>query len=217
MVEGHLPASSQMTDQLKPLIAKAQAGDQQALNQLSGCVDRFVRIFHGSLSRRVRVAYGSTIDFVLEGLAEAMAHLGELEYRSDEDFYAWAAAHIRHQLVDAARHEGRKKRAGHPAPLADSDDHVAAAGPTPSEAISEEEMKNAVGHALLELQVEHPQETEAVLLKVHEGRSWPEIQELMGLTSVKRARTLFARGVDLIRPRVARRRGKPFVEDLLGR
>ena len=52
-----------MADSLRPLIEAAKGGDAAAINQLAGCVDRFVRIFSGSLSQSVRRAHGSTIDF----------------------------------------------------------------------------------------------------------------------------------------------------------
>ena len=98
----------------RPLIARylveaAKEGDREAINTLSGCVDRFVRLFRGNLSRSVRRAYGSTIDFVCEGLAEAMSKLEDFEYRSDEEFYAWAARHIRSRIVSAGRHGGRSE------------------------------------------------------------------------------------------------------------
>jgi hypothetical protein len=48
---------------------------------------------------------------------------------------------------------------------------------------------------------------EAVVLKVYEGLSWPELKDAMGLTSEKRARTLVARGLELLRPRVERALG----------
>ena len=40
------------------------------------------------------------------------------------------------------------------------------------------------------------------ILKVFEGHSWPELKEAMGLSSEKRARTLFAQGLELLRPRI---------------
>ncbi len=204
-----------MSDTLRPLIAAAQRGDRQALNTLAACVDRFVRIFSGSLSRGVRQAYGSTIDFVLEGLAEAFAKIGELRYTSDEEFYGWAAKFIRNRIISTGRHEGRKKRSGRPVPLEGEESWVVSPGPTVSQILSDEELRAAVGSVLLDLQLEHPEAMEVVLLKVFEGQSWPEIKAALGLSSEKRARTLFALGVDLLRPRVAKRVGKPALEEFL--
>jgi DNA-directed RNA polymerase specialized sigma24 family protein len=201
-----------MSEALRPLVEAARAGDREAMNRLAACADRFVRIFSGSLSNTVRRAQGSTVDFVLEGLAEAMARLEGFEYRSDEEFYAWVARHIRSRIIGAARREGRLKRAARPGELHES--AVEGPGPTGSRIVSDEEIRTAVGHAVIEAQVEHPEEMEAVLLKVFEGLSWPEIKEAMDLTSEKRARTLFARGVDLLRPLVERSLGAGL-DDLL--
>lgn len=205
-----------MSETLRPLVEAAQRGDRQALNALAGCVDRFVRIFSGSLSRGVRQAYGSTIDFVLEGLAEAMASLGSFEYRSDEEFYAWASRFIRNRIISVGRDAARKKRAGRPASLDAQGEPPASDDPTASQALSRGEVRDCVGNALLEAQLAHPEEMEIVLLKVFEGHSWPEIREMLGLSSDKRARTLFARGVDLLRPRVEARLGHAGLEELLG-
>ena len=68
-----------MAETLRPLIEAAKKGDPEAMNTLCGCVDRFVRVFSGQLSRSVGRAYGSTVDFVFEGLAEALSQLGDFE------------------------------------------------------------------------------------------------------------------------------------------
>jgi RNA polymerase sigma factor (sigma-70 family) len=205
-----------MAETLGPLIAAARAGDRRALETLAGCADRFLRIFHGSLSRNVRRARGSTIDFVLEGLGDALSRLSELEYRSDEEFYAWLGRSIQNRIIDAHRAEARQKRAVAPVALAGQESRVPARDPSPSQVITTEELRRAAGGALLEIQLDHPEEMEIVLLKVFEGRTWPEIKEALGLTSEKRARTLFARGIDLLRPRIEERLGEPAVSSLLG-
>ncbi|MBI4602589.1 MAG: hypothetical protein HY721_11575 [Planctomycetes bacterium] len=204
-----------MADTLRPLIERAKAGDREALSALAGCVDRFVRIFSGSLSQSVRRAYGSTVDFVLEGLAEALSKLEAFEYRSDEDFYAWAKRFIRNRIVDAGRREGREKRAGRPVVLGDHAGLVESPGPTASQIVCKEEVRAAAARAILELQVEHPREMEAVLLKVFEGQSWPELKDALGLSSEKRARTLFARGLEILRPHVERSLGPAVVAEFL--
>lgn len=205
-----------MAETLRPLVLAAQAGDRRALNTLAGCVDRFVRIFSGRLSGRIRRSQGSTIDFVLEGLAEAFAHLADFEYKSDEEFYGWAAAHVRNRIAAAGRAESRLKRGAEPRTLGDEDAEVAAEATTASQILSDEEVRTALGRAVLELQVEHPEEMEAVLLRVFEERSWSELVEDMGLSSMKRARTLFAVGIDLLRPRVEQALGKAALWESLG-
>jgi RNA polymerase sigma factor (sigma-70 family) len=194
-------------EDLRPLIDAARAGDRRALDALAGCVDRFVRLFAGSLSPAMRRAQGSTVDFVLEGLSEAFSRLDGFEYTTDHEFYAWAARHIRHRIIDTGRGESRKKRGGNPAPLGDAAADVAGKDPTASQAASVREARDIAAQALLALQVDHPEEMEAVVLKVYEGLSWPELKDAMGLTSEKRARTLVARGLELLRPRVERALG----------
>lgn len=200
-----------MAEDLRPIIEAAKGGDRSALERLAGCADRFLRIFSGKLSRRVRRARGSTVDFVLEGLGEALAHLTDYEYRSDEAFYAWIARHIRSKIIDAHRAEGRAKRDAPAVPLEDpggeSSRGPAADGPSPSRVISDRETLHALGSAILAVQVDHPREMEAVTLKVFEGCSFPEISERLSLESEKRARILVARGIDLLRPRVRRLTG----------
>ena len=206
-----------MADNLRSVVQAAQAGDRQALNALAGCVDRFARIFHGKLSRRLRQGYGSTIDFVLEGLAEAFADLAHFEYRSDEEFYAWAAMHIRNRITSAGRDASRQKRGQDQLqPLGDDLPDVEAEGATASQLIADAEVREATGRALLGLQLEHADEMEAVLLRVFEDQSWSEMRQTLGLTSDKRARTLFAKGIDRLRPRVEQALGKPALMDLLG-
>jgi RNA polymerase sigma factor (sigma-70 family) len=205
-----------MSQTLLPLIQAAQAGDRDALEALAGCVDRFVRVFSGSLSASVRRSAGSTRDFVLEGLADAIARLGEFEYRSDQDFYAWVARFVRHRIIDAGRREARKKRAGRPVLLGDHDADVPSFDPTASQIACAEELRGAVGRALLDLQLDHAQEMEAVVLKVFEGHSWPEVKDAMGLSSDKRARTLVARGLELLRPRVEAALGPDVLAEFLG-
>ncbi len=205
-----------MSEALRPLVEAAQAGDRDALNSLARCADRFVRLFSGSLSRQVRRAYGSTVDFVLEGMAEALSRLDEFEYRSDEEFYAWVTRLIRHRIVDAGRREGRDKRAGHPRGLQTDDGDAIAGDPSASRTVSAGEIRRVVADALLEQQVSHPEEMEVVLLKVFEGQSWPGIRGWLGLTSEKRARTLFVRGLDLLRPRIRDALGRDGFEEFLG-
>ncbi len=205
-----------MSESLRPLIDAARAGDREALNTLAGCVDRFVRLFSGSLSRAVRRAHGSTIDFVLEGLADALQHLKDFEYTSDQDFYAWVGRFIRHRIIDAGRHEGRKKRAGNPAVLGDRVNLIEALGPTASQIACKEEIRSAAARVLLDLQLEHPEEVEAVILKVFEEQSWPELKDTMGLSSEKRGRTLVARGMELLRPRLESTLGDAVIREFLG-
>ncbi|MBI4600994.1 MAG: sigma-70 family RNA polymerase sigma factor [Planctomycetes bacterium] len=201
---------------MRPLIEAARSGDPRARNALAGCLERFLRLFSGTLTRQVRRAQGSTLDFVNEGLAEALARLGEFEYRTDEEFYAWVGRLIRSRMVDAIRREARKKRDGKPAAIEGGSAGPAARGPTPSEAVSAAEVRDVVRRALLELQVDHPQEMEVVLLKVFEDESWRSIQETLGLSSMKRARTLCARGLDLLRPRIEESLGPTAFEEYLG-
>lgn len=204
-----------MGESLRPLIEAARAGDRQALNTLASCVDRFVRVFSGSLSHAVRRAHGSTMDFVLEGVADALANLGDYVYNNDDEFYAWMARRVRNRIIDAARTEGRKKRAGNPAVLGDMAGAVASPAPTASSILSGDEIRAEAGRILVEIQVDHPQEMEAVLLKVFEGQSWPELKDAMGLSSEKRARTLFAHGLELLRPRLEERLGKAAIQEYL--
>lgn len=205
-----------MPSALQPLVEAARAGDRRALNDLARCVDRFVRIFSGSLSRRVRQSYGSTVDFVLEGLAEALSKLDEFEYRSDEEFYGWITRLIRSRIIDAERREGCQKRDGRPHRLTSRDGAPPSPDPTASAIVAAEEIRAAFANALLELQVNHPLEMDVLLLKIFEGQTWPEIRALLGLSSEKRARTLYARGLDLLRPQVERVLGREAYQEFLG-
>ena len=203
-----------MAEALRPLIERAQDGDREALERLAGCVDRFVRLFSGSLTHHLRRTHGSTIDFVNEGLAEAISRLGEFEYRSDEEFYGWVARLIKSRILDAVRAEARQKRAGRPFAFK-TGQAIAAQEPSPSQVVSEREVRRVVKNVLLDLQIECPDEMEAVLLKIFEGQSWPEVRQCMGLSSDKRARTLCARGLDLQRPRVERAIGSVAFDEFL--
>ena len=52
-------------------------------------------------------------------------------------------------------------------------------------------------------------------MKIFEGYSWAMIQEWQNLGSTKRARTLYARGIDLLRPHVAKSVGDSEFQKLL--
>lgn len=117
--------------------------------------------------------------------------------------------------MNTARNEGRQKRSGRPVSLGDGDQNLAAQAPSASAIITGQEIRLAAGRAIVELQLEHPDEMEAVLLKVYESQSWPRIRQEMQLTSEKRARTLFARGIDLLRPQVECRLGEAAFADFL--
>lgn len=205
-----------MAEALRTLIETARKGDRQALNSLAGCVDRFVRIHSGALSNHLRKTCGSTVDFVLEGLAEALARLPGFDYRSDEQFYAWVSVYIRNRITDAARQETAMKRAGRPLALEAALPVAERAGPSPSSLSSSEELRSALGKAVLELQVEHPLEMEVVVLKLFEGKSWPAIRAHFDLSSDKKARTLFSRSLDLLRVRIKEIVGPAALRDLLG-
>jgi len=205
-----------MAEALRSLIEAARKGDRKSLNELAGCADRFVRIFSGRLSNRLRRTTGSTIDFVLEGLAEAFAKLGDLEYKSDEQFYAWVASYIRGRMLDAGRRAARGgERRELELPPEDAE-RVETPEPSASAAFFVDEVRAAIGEAIVELQVKSPLEMEAVVLKAFEGQSWPEMRSRLGLTSEKRARTLFSNGVALLRPLVSKRLGKADFHELLG-
>ena len=205
-----------MAEALRPLIEAAKGGDRDALNRLAGCVDRFVRIFSGSLSNHLRRTYGSTVDFVLEGLAEALSNLSSFEYKNDEQFYSWVSCHIRNVIAGAGRHEGRGKRAGRPAAFGSHADDLEAPGPGLSTIISSEEVRSEMAKALLDEQVASPREMEVVVLKLYEGQSWPAIRDKLDLSSEKRARTLFVQGIDLLRRRVEKTLGPSALSDFIG-
>jgi DNA-directed RNA polymerase specialized sigma24 family protein len=198
------------------VIEAASSGDREALDQLAGCVDRFVRIFRGSLSAHLRRTQGSTVDFVLEGLAQALADLKKFRYESDEQFYAWVTRTIQSRIVDAWRREARKKRSGRPRSLDEAGAGVPSRDPSASQVVAEEELRAEVGKAVLEVQIEHSQEMEVVVLKLFEGESWAGIKDILELASERRARTLFARGLDLLRPRVKRALGGGSAGEPLG-
>lgn len=191
-----------MAETLRGLVAAAQRGDAEALGALAGCVDRFQRMFRGSLSPQVRRAQGSTIDFVLEGVARALAEIGRFEYESDEHFYAWITRAIRGRIIDGWRGESRQKRAGRPVSLEARVSDPAARDASISEEAGRRELREAIANAVLEEQLVHPQEMEVVVLKVFDGESWSGIRNLLELSSEQKARTLFARGLDLLRVRI---------------
>lgn len=199
-----------MTQELRSVVEAARAGDREALNGLAGCAGRFVRMFSGSLSRQIRKAQGSTADFVLEGLAEALADLKEFEYQTDEQFYGWVALKIRSRVIDVYRRENRKKRAVRPVSFSDWSSEPGGPQETPSRIVSDEELRSEVGKAILGLQVSHPKEMEVVVRKIFEGESWPMIRASLGLSSDRVGRTLFAKGVNLLRPRLKEALGGAF-------
>jgi len=73
-----------------------------------------------------------------------------------------------------------------------------------------------VGSSILEVQASHPQEMEVVVRKVFEEETWPQIRAALELSSDKRARTLFVKGLERLRSLVEERLGTRSFEQLLG-
>ncbi|MBO0700530.1 MAG: sigma-70 family RNA polymerase sigma factor [Zavarzinella sp.] len=187
------------------LLARARAGDRDALGRLLGLYHNYLGLLarlqvRGRLQGKVDPA-----DLVQETFLKAHRHFAAFRGSTEREWTAWlrqilattAANLVRHYLGNRGR-DPRLERE-----LADAFDAssrcleagFALPGSTPSQQASRREQAVLLAEALARLPEDH---REAVILRHLEGLTFPEVADRMG-RSVDSVKKLWARGLARLR------------------
>jgi RNA polymerase sigma factor (sigma-70 family) len=181
-----LPGSRDLSDTTADLLARAQAGDEEALNQLlERHMPMLKRWASGRLPRWARDV-ADTSDLVQETIVETLKHLGHFEYRGDGALQAY----LRRAVMNRIRNELRKIAArGVSATL---DTGIPDEGTSPLEAAIGQQTLEQYDAALQRLKEE---EREAIVSRVELGLSYAEIAAVLGKPTANAARMTVVRAI----------------------
>jgi RNA polymerase sigma-70 factor (ECF subfamily) len=155
------------------LVARAQAGDADALNDLCArYLPRLHRWAHGRLPASARGML-DTHDLVQDTLTRVVNNLGHFEPRHEGAFQGY----VRQALLNRIRDWGRRQR---PAPEVLDSTHVAD-GPSPLEEAIGQDALSRYETALAQLR---PEDREAIVARIELGLTYPEIMEALGKPSI---------------------------------
>lgn len=162
------------------LIAKAQAGDQEAFARI---FDKYRRrlavLIHYKMNDQLRAAC-EVDDLLQETFLRAFRDLGQFTYRSPGSFVRWLASLADHVVIDAARTQGRLRRAGQAVRFR-SHSNPAGVEPvdtkTPSRLLGQQQALERLLGRLNKLPDDYRR---VILLAKMEGLSTGEIAERMG-------------------------------------
>jgi RNA polymerase sigma-70 factor (ECF subfamily) len=163
------------------LLARAQAGDRQALEQVLGEIAPLVQRFGLRMCKHPTDAE----DVLQDTLLSIAVHLPEFQGRSSLSSWVFT-------LARSACTRMRRGLKNHPHLAEDTVRHLTAEGDSPEEAAHDKELRLALERALGALSEEH---REILLLRDMEDLSAAEVSEVLGL------------GVPAIKSRLHRARG----------
>lgn len=204
--EGRPPLSGIM-----PMAKRAQAGDEEALNQLfQHFQEPLRRIVRLRLGRRLREASQmDSMDFVQNTLAKAHEKFSTFELRHESGIIAWLARIAERQISDAHTHASASKRDHNR--LARLDDLLGFSekrfDPASDETLPEgkvwrEELCAIVDECVQELSDEY---REMILLRDYARADWATIVEATGAPSAGAAQTKHVRARTALSVKLARR------------
>jgi RNA polymerase sigma-70 factor (ECF subfamily) len=191
----------------RALLARAQDGDADALNELFeryyDRLQRLVRIRLGSQARRLV----DSTDIVQETFQAALAGLVDLQVSQDGELLRWFARVAENRIRDEVDRQRAAKRSTEREQGLDTvrgSDALAGAGSTPSEAAYRSEVREILDAAIAGLA---PQYREAVLLRDFCGADWESIAHRLGRANVHATQQLHQRAWIKIRRFAAERLG----------
>jgi RNA polymerase sigma-70 factor (ECF subfamily) len=199
------------------LIARARAGQAEALGELCALYRNYLRIMvRAGMGPKLR-ARVELSDVVQEALVEVVRQFPRFTGQSEGALIGWLRRLVGEKLADLARYNGRVKRGGGvnhvaldaspnlaggdeagPGPEARILDVVALSQSSPSEVASRRELTLLLADALQELP--NP-EAEVLMLHHAEGESFSAIGTRLGLNR-KVVRGIWARGLMHLKRRV---------------
>jgi RNA polymerase sigma-70 factor (ECF subfamily) len=180
------PESTDPADRTGDLLDRAQAGDEEALNQLfARHLPMLRRWTHGRLPRWAR-DIADTTDIVQETILETLKRLDRFQHRGDGALQAY----LRQAVMNRIRNELRKRAVrGLNATI---DSRVRDEGTSPLESAIGQELLEQYDAALARLK---PEEREAVVSRVEFDLSYAELAEVLGKPSPDAARMTVVRAL----------------------
>jgi RNA polymerase sigma factor (sigma-70 family) len=168
------------------LLAKAQSGDDAALNGLlARYLPRLTRWASGRLPAGMRTML-DTNDLVQDAMINALRNLTSLEIRSEGTLQAYLRRAVNNRIIDLYRRAGRRPQ------REELPEQAADAGPSPLEAAIGAEALDAYERALEALS---DADREAIVLRVELGFDFPEVAQQLGKPSADAARMAVTRAI----------------------
>lgn len=201
------PENSPRLHETFQLVAAAQGGDRQAMEDLFA---RYLPRVRRIVSLRMGYKLASFIeldDVTQEALLQVFHGLDRFEKRTEGSFRNWVAHCVESAIKDSARRLSAKKRgAGEVVRFRELENDVplstlfAGSGPTPSKVAADREVEERIEEALLELPPHH---REIINLRYFCGMSFAEISETLEIGSAATARKALHRAVEKLKNKAA--------------
>jgi RNA polymerase sigma-70 factor (ECF subfamily) len=184
-------------DQSVTLLLKAQAGDNDALNQLlARYLPRLKRWASGRLPWGLRTML-ETGDLVQDAIVNALPHLDKLEIRSERALFVYLQRAVKNRVIDLHKRARRRPVREELPP------DVPAGGVSPQEAAIGAEALESYKRALASLKDE---ERQAIMLRVEQGLDFEEVAIHLGKPSADAARMAVTRAIVRLADKMGRRR-----------
>jgi len=184
-------------DQSVTLLLKAQAGDNDALNQLlARYLPRLKRWASGRLPWGLRTML-ETGDLVQDAIVNALPHLDKLEIRSERALFVYLQRAVKNRVIDLHKRARRRPVREEFPP------DVPAGGVSPQEAAIGAEALESYKRALASLKDE---ERQAIMLRVEQGLDFEEVAIHLGKPSADAARMAVTRAIVRLADKMGRRR-----------
>jgi RNA polymerase sigma-70 factor (ECF subfamily) len=184
-------------DQSVTLLLKAQAGDNDALNQLlARYLPRLKRWASGRLPWGLRTML-ETGDLVQDAIVNALPHLDKLEIRSERALFVYLQRAVKNRVIDLHKRARRRPVREEFPP------DVPAGGVSPQEAAIGAEALESYKRALASLKDE---ERQAIMLRVEQGLDFEEVAFHLGKPSADAARMAVTRAIVRLADKMGRRR-----------
>ena len=188
--------SEAQVDQSVTLLLKAQAGDNDALNQLlTRYLPRLQRWARGKLPWGLRTML-DTGDLVQDAVVNALPHLDKLEIRTERALFYYLQRAVKNHVIDL------QKRARRRPARAEMPECFPAAGISPQEAAIGAEELERYERALASMKNDDRQ---AIVLRVDRGLAYEEIATQLGKPSADAARMAVTRAIVRLAARMGHR------------
>jgi len=168
------------------LLARAQSGDDAALNSLlTRYLPRLMRWASGRLPAGMRTML-DTSDLVQDAIINALRNIGTLEIRTEGTLQAYLRRAVKNRIIDLYRRSARRPKRD------ELTDDAVAPDASPLEAAIGAETVEAYERALEALS---DADREAIVLRVELGFGFDEIAQQLGKPSVDAARMAVTRAI----------------------
>jgi RNA polymerase sigma factor (sigma-70 family) len=184
-------------DQSVTLLLKAQAGDNDALNDLlARYLPRLQRWASGRLPWGLRTML-ETGDLVQDAIINALPHVNKLEIRTERALFFYLQRAVKNRIIDLHKRSRRRPAREELPP------DLPAAVVSPQDAAIEVEALESYERALASLKNE---ERQAIMLRVDLGLDYEEVATHLGKPSADAARMAVTRAIVRLADKMGRRR-----------